>query len=129
MTKFVIQEKEANESVRKIREEQQAKYKLESFIYQTKDKIKSAKFGIFAEDSLKQAFEKEAISTESWLYADGAHSFKDEYIHKLKSLEKLVEKFTIRLSKIEESTIILEEVKTYFNNALNEFANDIKIGT
>ena len=127
MTSYITEEADANASVRKIREDQQAKYKLESKCYQLKDKLKNQKLLSLVEPNIQKNILEEISKMENWLYGEGSNAEKNESQKQLHCLENVSKPFLDRLSKIDDSNYLIEEANLYFNQFANEYQSDIKL--
>ena len=85
-----------------MKETQRAKYLLESFIYNTRNKVNeqaNAKFTVPAEKQDILRFLQEA---ESWLYSEGVSCDKQTYEKNLAKLQEASKSFYSRFKKMEE---------------------------
>ena len=129
MTSFIKDEHAASAAVKKIREDQQAKYQLESFAYSLKDKINGQKYGHLAEPQLKTAILNEVARIENWVYGEGAQSEKAGFEAQLSKIREVSDLLVGRINKIEETAFLLEEASLFFSNFTNSNLQTINLGS
>lgn len=99
---------------RLVKETQRAKYLLESFIYNTRNKMSEGSNGIFTTPVEKEEILKVLQQAENWLYDEGVNTDKETYNKNLARLQDIAKPFYTRFKKIEEATV-------YYGEAISAF--------
>ncbi|KAJ0807753.1 putative Heat shock protein 70 family [Helianthus annuus] len=83
-------EKKLTDQDTKVEETKEQRHTLESFVYDTRNKLSGA-YGSFPTDSKKKEITERLQKTEDWLYEDNHDESEQDYTGKLKELKKLLE--------------------------------------
>lgn len=84
-----------------FRETQEAKYSLESFIYETRNKINEGKNSHFTTPQEKALVLDDLQKAETWLYDEGQNTVKEQYDSHLLKIKTTASCFTSRFTKME----------------------------
>jgi len=103
-----------------IRETLTTKNKLESYIYDARDKL-AGEWKAFATDKETADIMDVAQKTEDWLYDEGEDVTKDEYLIKHENLDKVVKVVKLRM----EMFLTLRQMLDYATQRFDYFANEI----
>ena len=99
---------------RLVKETQRAKYLLESFIYNTRNKMSEGSNAVFTTAAEKEEILKVLQQAENWLYEEGANPDKETYTKNLTRLQDTAKHFYNRFKKIEDA-------KVYYSEAVPAF--------
>ena len=108
------------------KETQVAKYSLESFIYETRNKINEGKNSILSTPIEKNTILQNLQQAENWLYEEGVNSSKQLYEQHLTQLKTISNCFTSRLIKSELSRNYWQEAIPAFRDFQGKNAEMIK---
>eukprot|EP01006_Ploeotia_vitrea_P027376 TRINITY_DN60213_c0_g1_i1.p1 TRINITY_DN60213_c0_g1~~TRINITY_DN60213_c0_g1_i1.p1 ORF type:complete len:848 (-),score=168.98 TRINITY_DN60213_c0_g1_i1:161-2704(-) len=89
VNEFLQAEKDMTKSDTNIKETQEAKNNVESYIYEMRSKVDGGELTDFIAADIKQNFLKLLTATEDWLYGEGEDTAKDDYTQKLSELQKI----------------------------------------
>jgi len=103
-----------------IKETLMTKNKLESYIYDARDKL-AGEWKAFAQDKEVADIMDVAQKTEDWLYDEGQDVTKDEYLIKHENLDKQVKPVKQRM----EMFLTLRQMLDYATQRFDYFANEI----
>lgn len=90
LSKAREKEAELSEQDYKVEQAKEKKNTLESYVYETRNKILST-YKDFTADSEKEGICENLQQTENWLYEDGDDESADVYAERLQDLKKLVD--------------------------------------
>lgn len=112
-----------------IKETQGAKYSLESFIYETRNKINDAKYQHLSNQQEKNIILSELQKGENWLYSEGQNTVKEQYDTHLVALKNVSNCFLSRLIKMELSRNYYEEANIAYKEYQTKNSELIKHGS
>lgn len=99
-----------------FKETQTAKYNLESFIYDTRNKVNDSKFQNLVSQTEKSAILHDLEVAENWLYAEGTNTTKQEYEAHAAQTRSVALCFTSRLTKTDQARSYAEEAIAAFRD-------------